>query len=78
MSLADALEREAVTSKGPRCAMCQLVDELPEADRAVLVTALADHRYTGAAITRALRAEGHQIAAPTVTRHRKGDCLGDR
>lgn len=74
MSLADALAREAVTVKGPRCMMCQLMDELEDGERETLTSALTDARFTSAAIFRALRAEGHAISVNAVARHRKGDC----
>lgn len=74
MSLADSLAREAVTTKGPRCSICQLVDSLEPSDQDTLLAAFADTRFTSAAITRALRSEGHPVSAHTITRHRKGEC----
>lgn len=75
MSLADSLAREASTSKGPRCSICQLVDNLEPSDQDTLLAAFADARFTGAAITRALRSEGHSVSAQMITRHRKGECV---
>lgn len=76
MSLAAALEQHRVTRKGPRCTMCDLLDRLDKRDRDALRAALDDACYTHAAISRALRAEGHPIGSLTVARHRKGECAG--
>lgn len=76
MTLAAALEQAKPTRKGPRCTMCDLVDRLDKRDRDALLAALADESFTHAAISRALRAEGHPIASLTVARHRKGECAG--
>ena len=78
MSLADALKEHAPTVKGPTCTVCKLMDNLDPADVATLKEALASPLYTHAGISRALKAEGHLIGAETVSRHRKGDCLGTR
>ena len=78
MSLADALKEHAPTVKGPTCTVCKLMANLDPADRKVLAEALADPSYTHAGISRALKAEGHHISSETVSRHRKGDCLGTR
>jgi len=74
MSLANALAAHKQTSKGPRCALCNTIDTLPKDDRAALVAAIADPSFTGAAISRALKSEGHNISGPIVMRHRKGEC----
>lgn len=76
MSLADALKEHAVTVKGPRCTVCSLLDDLEPTDAKILSEALADHAYTHNGISRALRAEGHNITASTLSRHRKGECAG--
>lgn len=76
MTLAAALEQHKPTRKGPRCTMCDLMDTLDKRDIAALTAALADETFTHAAISRALRAEGHKVSAITVGRHRKGECSG--
>jgi hypothetical protein len=74
VSLADVLAANKHTFKGPRCALCNVLDTLPKDDRAALVAAVEDATFTGAAISRALKSEGHNISGPMVIRHRKGDC----
>lgn len=76
MSLADALEQNHVTRKGPCCTLCSLLESLDKADARVLANALSDASYTHNGISRALRAEGHNILPATVSRHRKGECAG--
>ena len=76
MTLAAALEQHKPTRKGPRCTMCDLMDILDKRDSTALAAALADETFTHAAISRALRAEGHKVSAITVGRHRKGECSG--
>lgn len=76
MSLSNALEANRAILKGPRCTVCTLMASLSSDDLAALEAAMADTAYTSAAISRALKAEGHQIAPITVGRHRKKDCRG--
>jgi hypothetical protein len=76
MSLVKALKDQKVTRKGPRCFICQLLDDLPKEDSDALVAALDDGTYTSAAIGRAIRSEGYTINDVTVIRHRKRDCAG--
>lgn len=76
MTLAAALQQHKPTRKGPRCTMCELASELDKRDHAALTAALADESFTHAAISRALKAEGHRISPITVGRHRKGECAG--
>lgn len=76
MSLADALKTHAPTRKGPMCTVCSLLGQLDKGDRKALDGALADISYTHNGISRALRAEGHNVASQAVSRHRKGECAG--
>lgn len=76
MTLSSALEAYKGTLKGPRCTVCTLLNDLSSDDLAALEAAMADPAFTSAAISRALKAEGHQIAPITVGRHRKKDCRG--
>lgn len=73
MSLAQALAAES-GRPGPICTVATLLAALPPEDAATLTEALASPLYTSAKIERALRAEGHRIAAQTLGRHRKGEC----
>jgi hypothetical protein len=74
MVLADTLQTYKATIKGPTCTMCTLLKLLLADDRKALEAALIDPSFTGAAISRALKAEGHNISDMTVNRHRKADC----
>ncbi|CAB5216972.1 hypothetical protein UFOVP199_21 [uncultured Caudovirales phage] len=74
MSLAAALAANKSSLKGPRCTICTLMDTLTKDDAAALRTAMADVTFTGAGISRALKAEGHTISGASVMRHRKGEC----
>jgi len=76
MSLADSLQHEKAqgSRKGPDCRLCVALRSMPPKDVDALDEALADDSMTGAAISRALKAEGHDISAVIVLRHRKGEC----
>ena len=73
MSLAQALAAQ-VSKPGPPCTVAVLIEQLPPEDVTVLTDALASPLWTNAKIARALKAEGHGIAAQTLGRHRKGEC----
>ncbi len=76
MSLSAALAANRATLKGPKCTICTLVSQLTPEDAAALQEAFDDLAFTSAAIARALKAEGHDISANTVVRHRKRECRG--
>jgi len=78
MGLSEALAAERNTRPGPRCGVCRLMDNLCEEDRAELDAALADPDFKGAAIARAIKAEGlADFQAQQINRHRRGDCRRD-
>lgn len=58
----------------PVCTVARLIADLPDDDRVALSDALADPGILLSAIERALRADGYEIAAQTLGRHRRGDC----
>ena len=76
MSLSDALTAHRKTLKGPVCTVCTLIAGLSADDATALQEALDDVSFTSAGITRALRAEGHDVSAHTLLRHRKKECRG--
>ena len=76
MSLSAALAANKKTVKGPICTVCTLVAGLSADDVTALQEALDDPAFTGAAIVRALKAEGHDISPHTLIRHRKRECRG--
>lgn len=69
MSLLDEIHA-ATAPGGPRCTVCVLLTELPDADAADLAAALADRSIPGTAIARALAARDHHMRGNTVNRHR--------
>lgn len=75
MSLRDALhaEREA-SKKGPDCGVSIVLARVDKADRDALLAFLADREVPATAISRALKAEGHNVGHAAVQRHRKGQC----
>lgn len=76
MSLKDSLQHEKArgTRKGPDCRLCVAMRSMDAKDLQALTEALDDQAMSGAAIGRALRAEGHDISPVIVLRHRKGEC----
>lgn len=69
MSLADHLvPTEQV------CRVGEILLGLSTEDHAVLGDALADPQFSAARISRALRAEGHEVGMTTVKLHRNGGC----
>lgn len=73
--LADPTYRER---KGPRCTMHLVLEQL-DADQAKLVQlAMANQHASSAAISAALRDMGHYVKAPTLHRHRRGECACPR
>lgn len=76
MTLANALQhqREMGIRKGPDCRLCVLETQLPKDELAALTEAMGDPNLTGSQISRALKAEGHDISAVVVLRHRKKEC----
>jgi hypothetical protein len=73
MAFAEALSKQ-VKKPGTRCAIAVVLDAMEPADAEELSDALVDATWAHAQIHRALKAEGHDLAASTVSRHRKGDC----
>ena len=75
MALADVLKTANLTGRtGPRCSVCLTLEGLDKTDRAALEGVLADATVQHEALSRVLRAEGINLAAQTLSRHRKGEC----
>jgi hypothetical protein len=81
-ALRDAID--AAAPRGPRCTVCRLLDELPEDYRDDLDDLFAGP-FTSTQIAGGLakiakdeRQPSWAIAAGTLQRHRKGDCLSGR
>lgn len=62
--------------RGELCGVAKvLASDLSKRDREDLLEALLPtSQFTGAAVARALKKHGHEVAAGTVRRHRKGEC----
>lgn len=73
-----ALTTEAFAGQSKRpgmvCGVSRLLDKLPEDDRAVLETVMADEDIAHATISRVLRDEGYDISGLTIGRHRNRTC----
>lgn len=76
MSLSASLAAHKRTLKGPVCTVCTIVAALSPNDAVALQEAFDDASFTSAAIARALKAEGHDVSASTLIRHRKRECRG--
>jgi hypothetical protein len=74
VNLSDALKTELGTNHGPRCSTCILMESLTKEDAAALQAAFDNDKFTGAAIVRALRSQGHAASPANIIRHRRGDC----
>ncbi len=74
MSLAKRITEYEFPKIGGECRTCVLLRSLPKGERDALQAALDDPRYSNNALSKILKAEGHQIADSTVRRHRKGEC----
>jgi hypothetical protein len=74
MALAEQLAKAATAQpKGPTCVMCLTVPTLSKEDRAALDAAM-DSDIAHTAIARALQAEGYNVKATSVARHRRYEC----
>lgn len=66
-------------TKGPPCTVCGLLADLPDAEAAALRKLLSDPLWRYSALSDALAAEGHKVAAHTLARHARGQCsAGDK
>ena len=75
MALADVLKTADLTGRtGPRCSVCLTLEGLDKTDRAALEGALAETKVQHKALSDVLRGEGINLAAQTLSRHRKGEC----
>lgn len=76
MSLAASLRSAVAQHSGRRCQTCVLMDVLAEKDRVALAAAFDDEALSTSAIWRAVEAEGHDVSAHSLRRHRSGGCSG--
>lgn len=75
MSLRDAImEATQEPVYRPTCSVHVLLGKLDDDDRDALTEALADEHMPATSIARALRREGHDIGAHSLSRHRRGGC----
>ena len=73
MSLLDALNSEVAARKGPQCSVAGILNGLDDDDRAALLAAFASTQPS-TSIVRALATVNVQVAATTLSRHRRGEC----
>lgn len=74
MGLMDEIQQEQYAQRAPKCTVGKALLECDQEERADLIAALDDERYTGAAISRALTKLGYKVKAEALTRHRRGVC----
>jgi hypothetical protein len=73
-SLADALSAAIPNKGGPSCHLCDVITDLPNADKEALNAAMNDRRMTATMITKALTDSGYDVGVASVRRHRRGEC----
>lgn len=80
MSLADELLQLADNPphrhKGPRCSICQLLDDLESSERQALEMVLQNPRIPSREISETLSGSGHYASARMLSYHRRGLCNG--
>ena len=77
MKILEAIARERVI-KGPACGLGHLLANIPEDERAALLSLINPEAYprtTSTALARAIEsAYGHRIGRNAIDRHRRRDC----
>jgi hypothetical protein len=76
VSLANRLTQTPRGKQGSVCRVCRFLIDLPKSDSATLRAALEGDVYTHKQIADALTAEGWEVSALSVGRHRRGVCRG--
>lgn len=71
-----ALENAPQQMRGPKCGVGQILDRIPDDERATLNRVIGDDRISAAAIARILQAHGHKIGHNSIVRHRRGYMQG--
>lgn len=62
-----------------KCKVAEMLDKLPTSDVDIQVReALKSEKVTGSALATVMRAEGFDISAYSVRRHRRGECACGR
>lgn len=77
MGLADAIAAATADARPAGCSVGALLSTMDAADADVLRSAL-DDGVVGTVLAAALKAEGHDVSAYTLQRHRRGTCRCDR
>lgn len=74
MGLAEDLETFAARRNSARCSIAIALGEMPKPDRDALDAAFANGRLSGTGIAAALKANGYEVSASAVQRHRRRAC----
>src|SRR5690606_23983127 len=72
--LADAIANGPNVKKGPPCSVGAWLARLDDETRAEAQTLMADDSWQHTALNEAFSKAGLDVATPTLTRHRKGEC----
>lgn len=74
MALADKLNETPRKQTGKPCSVGELLDILPETERAAFNSMMYELAWSGTKIHEALKGEGHIVGQQTINRHRAGHC----
>jgi hypothetical protein len=58
------------------CSVCLLITTLSDKEAKAFTDRLADKHVANTALSRVLKANGHDISDGTLSRHRRGECQG--
>jgi hypothetical protein len=58
------------------CSVCLLLTTIDKAEAKALTERLQDKHVANTALSRVLKANGHEISDGTLSRHRRGECQG--
>lgn len=79
MGLLEDLGNESNFPKAKRawCTVCELIKDLPEKESNAFIARMEIKSITHASLALVLKKNGHEISQSTVSRHRRGLCVGD-
>lgn len=78
MGLLDDLNNETnfVHPRRAWCSVCKLIESLPKAEGEAFASKLLEPHITNTALSRVLKANGHDVSDGTISRHRRKECHG--
>ena len=78
MGLLDDLKNENnfIAVRRAWCSVCTLIAKLPKEEGKILKERVDNLEITHRALSKVLKANGHNVSDGTLGRHRRGDCQG--